>query len=547
MAEECQGLPLALKVIGRAMFGKTSRELQWEPQLKKLRESRVQERTVGEELYKHLKLGYDLLSEEDWRLEECFLFFAAFPEDDEIYFKDILWHWIGEGLVPGNGGDDPRADAFSLLKKLWERSFIESDEGMFIESYMMLDEEDFLTFKIHDVMRDLAFYIVENGKPPAEQHYLYRAGQNLEVFPEEWKAISMLPSVASEARRLSLHMNKLKSLPEIFHAPELVSLLLGGNPIVSLPASFLSGIPKLRVLDLSKGGFQKLPEELGDLKHLVCLDLTSCGNLEELPEAVGKLHVLKRLILAGCVELKYLPSGVVRLTSLQVLDTSSCGSLRWAEHTCMKMTPSGIAGTECLGHDPGMGASLDDICGLVALTNLLICGDHDSWVELPHKIFALTKLEVLELKLMNVETLPTKMPEVFIQLQELHLRCEGLEYLPTSFTCPGAFPALLELEISSDVVEFPEVAKGAFPKLRTLDLSYCESLGSFPEVPKGAFPKLRTLDLSYCKSLGSLPLSLDVLTTLRKLILKGCKEALKDACRTNCEQLAIWGMFDIRD
>jgi hypothetical protein len=29
MAEEGQGLPLALKVIGRAMFGKTSSELQW--------------------------------------------------------------------------------------------------------------------------------------------------------------------------------------------------------------------------------------------------------------------------------------------------------------------------------------------------------------------------------------------------------------------------------------------------------------------------------------------------------------------------------------
>ncbi|CAK9209848.1 unnamed protein product [Sphagnum troendelagicum] len=98
-----------------------------------------------------------------------------------------------------------------------------------------------------------------------------------------------------------------------------------------------------------------------------------------------------------------------------------CGNLRWAEHTCMKMTPSGIAETECLGHDPGMGASLDDICGLVALTNLLICGDHDSRVELPHKIFALTKLEVLELQLMNVETLPAKMPEVFEQFVVIEL------------------------------------------------------------------------------------------------------------------------------
>ncbi len=73
LAEECQGLPLALKVIGRAMFGKTSPELQREPLLKKLRESHMQERTVEEELYERLKLGYDLLSEDDWPLKDCFL------------------------------------------------------------------------------------------------------------------------------------------------------------------------------------------------------------------------------------------------------------------------------------------------------------------------------------------------------------------------------------------------------------------------------------------------------------------------------------------
>jgi hypothetical protein len=111
-------------------------------------------------------------------LKDCFLYFAAFPKDSKIYFEDILWGWIGEGLVTGHGGDDSSADAFSLLKKLWKRSFIESDE------------EDLLTFKVHDVMRDLAFYILENDSstPLAKQLYLYRAGQNLEEFPQELKA-----------------------------------------------------------------------------------------------------------------------------------------------------------------------------------------------------------------------------------------------------------------------------------------------------------------------------------------------------------------------
>jgi hypothetical protein len=49
---------------------------------------------------------------------------------------------------------------------------------------------------------------------------------------------------------------------------------------------------KLRVLDLrSYGQFYSLPEELGDLKDLVCLDLCCCHNLEILPNIIS-LHIL---------------------------------------------------------------------------------------------------------------------------------------------------------------------------------------------------------------------------------------------------------------
>ncbi|CAM6062116.1 unnamed protein product [Sphagnum tenellum] len=68
--------------------------------------------------------------------EQC----QAFPEDSKISFERILRYWIGEGLVPAHDGDDPRADAFSLLNKLWERSFIESNEevsDLCGSSYMM--------------------------------------------------------------------------------------------------------------------------------------------------------------------------------------------------------------------------------------------------------------------------------------------------------------------------------------------------------------------------------------------------------------------------
>jgi hypothetical protein len=308
-----------------------------------------------------------------------------------------------------------------------------------------------------------------------------------------------------------LDTNKFERLPDSFYAPKLVSLLLGGNPIQFVPESFLINFPKLRVLDRSYGQFYSLPEELGNLKDSVCLDLSDCDNLQILPEAIGKLHVLKCLSLCDCRMLNYLPSGVVGLTSLQVLRTALCYNLAWAEHT-----PSGMARAESLGHVyPTIRASLEDICRLVALTELRISGETDPVVELPQNISALTKLKVLQLDL-NVKTLPAEMPHWFIQLQQLEIGGhESLEYLPRSFTCHGAFPALINFQL-------------CVPRLV-----------EFPEVDERALPKLQTLDFSGCLSLGTLPLSSEVLSSLRNLILWDCHLTLQDSCRTNCEKSSI--------
>jgi Leucine-rich repeat (LRR) protein len=126
-----------------------------------------------------------------------------------------------------------------------------------------------------------------------------------------------------------------------FYAPKLVSLLLGGNRIQSVPDSFLGNFPKLRVLDLRNGKFDRLPEEVGNLMNLVCLDLSYCMDLKILPDTVRKLQKLKCLIVINCWMLKYLPSGLVKLTSLQILDAE--GSDTWAQHA-----PSNIARTESL-------------------------------------------------------------------------------------------------------------------------------------------------------------------------------------------------------
>jgi len=352
-------------------------------------------------VYKHLKLGYDVLSEDDDRLKDCFLSFVAFPEDHEFCFTEIFCRWVGEGWVPGNGEDDARADALSLVNKLCDRSFIESIE---LAEEFVISDEYFLAFKIHDVMRDVAFYILENdsGVRPG---LLYRVGLNLKEIPQEMKATLEQPS---NVQKLSLYGNKLEELPDNWYAPELISLVLGENPMEFSAMNFLSNFPKLRILDLRNGEFDILPEEIGDLESLVYLNLSECMDLETIPDTVRKLRKLKCLLLVRCEKLEYLPSRIVGLTSLEILDTSLCEKLTWAEHT-----PSAMARGELQDHIfPTNKASFEDICKLVTLTELCI------WrvVKVPQNIEALKNLKILNLIHVKVRSLPDNMPHWCIQL-----------------------------------------------------------------------------------------------------------------------------------
>lgn len=166
-----------------------------------------------------------------------------------------------------------------------------------------------------------------------------------------------------------------------------------------MPDSLLGNFPKLGVLDLRNGKFNRLLEEVGNLMNLVCLDLSYCINLKILPDIVWKLLKLKCLIVINCWMLKYLPFRLVKLKSLQILDAK--GSDTWVEHT-----PSNIARTESLDHVyPNKRALLEDICKLVALTKLSI----SRVVKLPYNIYALTKLKILRLELANVRTMLAEM------------------------------------------------------------------------------------------------------------------------------------------
>jgi len=200
VAEECKGLPLALKVIGGSMVGKTTRQ-EWEFQLNCLRESRqLPEQQEEEALFGRLKLSYDNLDNDNPVSKECFLGFAAFPEDRMVEMEELIKLWKAQGLLDDPTkklGDDPTLSAYYLVGLLIGRSLIEV-VPIGYHSYAC---------KIHDVMRDLALHMIEGQKPIT---CLYGPGKKLVEFPEDW--IRTYERQPCEVHKLSLMENDLTAL-----------------------------------------------------------------------------------------------------------------------------------------------------------------------------------------------------------------------------------------------------------------------------------------------------------------------------------------------
>ncbi|CAM6040806.1 unnamed protein product, partial [Sphagnum compactum] len=314
VADECKGLPLALTVIGGSMVGKTMPP-EWEFQLDRLRESCVPGQEQEEALFGRLRLSYDNLDKDSPECKECFLGFAAFPEDRMVWMEELIKLWKAQGLLDNRFENDLKS-AYYLVGLLVARSLIERTQ----DKYSLLS-----TYKVHDVIRDLALHILKGQNPIT---CLYLPGIKLVKFPGDW--------ITSEwqlrgVRNLSLMENDLTTLNGVtFSASNLKVLLLAQNgKLEAMPKQFLKGIYNLKVLDLSHcHKLKSLPGEIGNLKQLTYLYLADCEELESLPGEIGNLRQLTHLELDFCTKLNRLPKEIGKLTQLTHLGLKWCSKLK---------------------------------------------------------------------------------------------------------------------------------------------------------------------------------------------------------------------------
>ena len=103
VAEECEGLPLALITIGLAMRRRKNPE-EWDHAISVLQSYPSEFSGIGDHVFPVLKFSYDSLP--SVRVKDCFLYCSIFPQDYNIRKNELIKLWIGEGLLVLDGHED---------------------------------------------------------------------------------------------------------------------------------------------------------------------------------------------------------------------------------------------------------------------------------------------------------------------------------------------------------------------------------------------------------------------------------------------------------
>ncbi|KAI5605895.1 hypothetical protein BDE02_01G383800 [Populus trichocarpa] len=293
VAIKCRGLPLALAAVGRALKGKSKNEWKLASKNLKTSQSRHMENVDDRSNpYACLKLSYDYLKHDETKL--CFLLCCLFEEDDDISIEGLTRLAVGYGLHQDvESIEDTREQVYAEMKALKDRC-------------MLLGTEIEENVKMHDLFREVAIEIATK-----EYGFMVSAGNG-------WK------SVNNSVTTISLMGNKLAELPEELVCPQLKVLLLELDDDLNVPERFFEGMKAIEVLSL-KGGCLSL-QSLQFSTNLQSLLLIECKCKDLI--SLRKLQRLKILVFRWCDSIEELPDEIGELKELRLLDLTSCENLR---------------------------------------------------------------------------------------------------------------------------------------------------------------------------------------------------------------------------
>ncbi|CAJ2634986.1 unnamed protein product [Trifolium pratense] len=367
VVEYCGGLPLALEVLGSYLYERTKEE--WESVISKL------ERIPNDQVQEKLRISYDGLKD----------------DIEKDIFLDICCFFIGKD----------RADVTEILNGCGLHAVI--GIAILIERSLVKIEKN-NKLGMHDLIRDMGREIVRQSstKEPGKRSRLWFHQDARDILTKHCgtETVEGLVLKLQRTSRVCFSANSFKEMknlrllqldyvdltgdygylskelrwvhwqefaynyiPDDFYMGNIVvidlkhsnieqvwneSKLLWNLKILNLSHSkYLKSTPdfskspnleKLIMKDCPK--LSEVHQSIGDLNHLLLINLKDCTSLNNLPKKIYKLKSLKTLILSGCSKIDRLEEDIVQMESLTTLI---------AKDTAIKEVPYSIIRSKSIG------------------------------------------------------------------------------------------------------------------------------------------------------------------------------------------------------
>ncbi|XP_054817783.1 TMV resistance protein N-like [Prosopis cineraria] len=459
------GLPLALKVLGSSLCGRTI--VEWEDALSNFK------KVPPNDMLKILKVSYDGLDDKEKTIFlDVACFFNGMAKD---YVIQIL-ETFDDDLHPKFG-----------IKVLTEKSLL------------VINHEGHLW--VHDILQDMGKYIVLQESPnDASKRSRILSLKDANDILKRNKSLQRLMSVDLS------HSKYLIKTPNFDEIPNLEQLILKGCPnLVEIHQSLgqhknlvivnLKGCTKVKTLPrkfemdclqtfvlsgCSK--ISKLPEFGKDMKCLSKLDLDETA-ISELPKSLGNLIGLAELNLSGCKNLVCLPNNVRRMTARNIITISS-----WSKLSRMLEDPTRVTYLTMVDESLSRGflhtqGSNSRPC--LSRTELLITRTNPCWCQ-AHSSMSWSCLSLLK-KAFGLQR-PSSSINLFLSpsfscLSELNLGYCNLYdgSLPNDIS---SFTSLATLNLSgNNFIDLPSGLISNLSKLQCIGLFDCPILKSLPQLP----------------------------------------------------------------
>ncbi|KAL3509001.1 hypothetical protein ACH5RR_028402 [Cinchona calisaya] len=517
IAKSCKGLPLTIVVMAGILA--TVEHDSWDTVAAGLIST-----TVYDQCKNTLELSYEYLPH---YLKTCLLYFGAFPEDQEIHTKKLMWLWIAEGFVQNTKSKRLEDLAEEYLMDLIGRNLVMVAKQRSIGGVR--------SCRIHDLLHEFC-----KAKAKEENFLLVlQESEDLSTFNEP-----------SNLERLSIwsrveHFKKSK-----LFCPRICSLLLF-NQIENSDAlmshmSFVFCIYKhLRVLNLEQIILQHkdFPREVESLVELRYLGVQ--GLMKIIPPSIANLQNLETFLVITKSGPVTVPDTIWKMTELRHLHAVG-------RHIYCSLSNENLENTS-------------DLHKLETLSTLIVClGEVENIVS---KIPNIRKLKILLLiakestgfcnmnPLASLESLKVsanKWPQIHVEfsfpmtLKKLVL--EGLRMPWSKIQLIGELSNLEVLKLLQDSFEGKrwDLTDGGFVKLRFLSLKYLDVVEWTDTGCDDPFPSLQKLLLTGLSGLEEVPSSLESIPNLEVIMVQQCNDSVKSLVQKIEEEQKSFGNENLK-